>query len=108
MGFVLKSIFWLGLVYSAMPFDESPSSVAKGSGEWLCKSALAAGTNAPEAYRQTLTAGCIAALAAPRATVSAAPPATPQSQGFALTDEDRRAPWQGPPPRPAKRKPKSG
>ena len=104
MGFVLKSIFWLGLVYSAMPFDEPPSGVVKGSGEWLCQTALAAGSNTPEAYRQTLAAGCIAALAAPKADV----PAAPAAPSFALTDEDLRVPWEGAAARPQKRKPKSG
>lgn len=104
MGFMLKSIFWLGLVYAAMPFDASTSSVAKGSGEWLCQTALSAGAGTPEAYRQTLAAGCIAALAAPKA----APPAAPAAPRFALTDEDRRAPWQGATAKPSKRKPKTG
>jgi hypothetical protein len=31
MGFVAKSAFWLGLVYSAMPFDsEKPNALAPG------------------------------------------------------------------------------
>ncbi len=33
MGFVAKSVFWLGLVYSAMPFDSgAPVALAPSSG----------------------------------------------------------------------------
>ena len=104
MGYMLKTIFWLGLVYSAMPFDERPKSVTAASGEWLCRSALSADAGAPEAYRQALAAGCVATLAEPRSAPST-PAAAP---GFALTDEDRRAPWAGATAKPTKRKPKSG
>ena len=34
MGFVARSVFWLGLVYSSMPFDHEPAAPAIQPDQW--------------------------------------------------------------------------
>ena len=106
MGFVLKTTFWLGLVFSAMPLGETgtaPLSPAEQAS--ACATASAAistrlGSSA-DPYRALAALGC-ASLAAPAATSSPSPPVSRQS----LSANDRKPPWLGPPLPPAR--PKSG
>ncbi len=62
MGFVLKSAFWLGIVYWAMPFEPFPApDVGTGS---LCSADTLALSDqlkaVPETYRKLVLAGCMA------------------------------------------------
>ena len=108
MGFVLKSTFWLGLVYSAMPFDEtgmapSLSSPAERASACAMESAAISreiGSSA-DPYRALAKLGC-ASLANQIVSTSPTPPAPRQS----LNASDRQAPWLGPPLPPAR--PRSG
>jgi hypothetical protein len=108
MGFVLKSTFWLGLVYSAMPFDETgmtQSLLSPAEQASACAIASAAisreiGSSA-DPYRALATLGC-ASLAGQGFSASPSLPAPRQS----LNATDRRAPWLGPPLPPAR--PRSG
>jgi len=108
MGFVFKSVFWLGLVYYAMPLGESPTlDAAPVAAALLCSSADAP---LPEhlksmqtAYRAAATTGCAAALGAmatnPVAFKSAAavnpPVIAPRPSAHSLVSADRQTPWFG-------------
>jgi hypothetical protein len=99
MGYILKTTFWLGMVYSAMPFGEMPavslpaSPVADAS---LCAAVSAAlmaklGSVA-EPYRDAAAAGC-AEFASLR---SEAAPAPAPASSNSLTPNDKKPPWNGP------------
>lgn len=121
MGYVLRSAFWLGLVYYAMPLGQLPqvdlSSRANLRPEaLLCSSANVAiadrlGPLEP-AYRDAAAVGCVAALAsgtaAPVQAKSAPQDSAPirQASAQSLTDRDRQPVWigrQSPPLPPAPR-----
>ena len=97
MGYILKTTFWLGMVYAAMPFGEisavslPASPVADAS---LCAAASAAlaaklGSDA-EPYRDAAQAGCAAIVS----LSSEAAPA--QVSADSLTPSDKKPPWVGP------------
>ena len=97
MGYILKTTFWLGMVYAAMPFGETPavslpaSPLADAS---LCAAASAAlaakfGSDA-EPYRAAAQAGC-AAIVSVSSEAAAARVSTDS-----LTPSDKKPPWLGP------------
>ena len=99
MGYILKTTFWLGMVYAAMPFGETPavslpaSPIADAS---LCAAASAAlaakvGKDA-EPYRDAAQAACAAIVSL---SSEAAPPPAPVSAD-SLTSSDKKPPWVGP------------
>jgi hypothetical protein len=98
MGFLIKSAFWLGIVYSAMPLGAaSVRDAASGVAREVCGPAGAALINRAEPagggdYRLAAASGC-AALAA---SETAPPPelhaaAGPRPSAQTLTEDDRRA-----------------
>jgi hypothetical protein len=108
MGFMLKSAFWLGLVFSWMPLGE-PSKVSEilspEQQAAACSAAsgaiLAKVGNSADAYRGLAAMGCTAlARTAPTVTSTSAPIAR------ALTENDRKPPWLAPPLPPVR--PRSG
>jgi hypothetical protein len=113
MGYVLKTTFWLGLVLSAMPLGE-PMRVADVLTPDQQAAACAAASEAIEArvggaanvYRGLVAMGCASLATAP--AVAQVPPrgAEPGPGPHALTENDRRPPWLGPPLPPTR--PKSG
>lgn len=109
MGFIIKSTFWLGIVYSAMPLGQvAPFDPAAEVGDFLCGPAGAAVANGlareeAASYRLGVAAACAAVARAP---LGGAPTveARPNSDGGAvaargsaqsLTDADRKPPWMG-------------
>jgi len=109
MGFIIKSAFWLGIVYSAMPLGQDPAmDPASDAGAFLCgpaSAAVAAGLPEQEAgsFRLGVAAGCAAVM---RARLEGAPPVKykPNPEAAAapakvsaetLTDLDREPPWIG-------------
>ena len=106
MGFLIKSTFWLGIVYSAMPLGEiSALNPAPEVGAFVCGptgAALAARLAPKEVSLGLGAAGC-AALAAARLDSAALPappsPAPTAASGYgstqSLTDADRQPPWMG-------------
>ena len=119
MGFVLRSAFWLGLVYYAMPLGHPPlgdpmrqsdfSSRAGSKPEaLLCNSAngAVAGHLGPlgPAYRNATAIGCAATIAsnltapANPALDATAPNGAPSRQASAqsLSDRDKLPPWIAP------------
>ena len=99
MGYILKTTFWLGMVYAAMPFGEAPaispsaSPIADAS---LCAAASAALAaklgSVAEPYRDAAEKSC-AALAS---LSSEAAPA--RLSADSLTPSDKQPPWVGPRP----------
>ena len=97
MGYILKTTFWLGMVYAAMPLGESPavsppaSPIADAS---LCAAAGAALAakfgSVAEPYHDAAVAGC-SALAS---LSSEAAPARVSADS--LTPSDKEPPWVGP------------
>jgi hypothetical protein len=97
MGYIVKTTFWLGMVYSAMPFGETPAvslSAAPIAEASLCAAASAALAaklgSAAEPYRDAGEAGC-ATLAS---LSSEAAPARVSADS--LTPSDKKPPWVGP------------
>ena len=92
MGFVLKSTFWLGLVFSAMPLGEpgkpllSPAEQAAACATATAAISARVGSNA-DPYRALAELGC-----ATLATTTPAPIAR-----RSLSANDRKPPWLGPP-----------
>lgn len=108
MGFIVKSAFWLGIVFSVMPLGQlSISDPASGVGAFVCSPAGAAWAErfaSKEVSYELGAAGCLA-LAAPRvdgastpgdrATSDAKTPPSGRSSAQSLTDADRQPPWMG-------------
>ena len=104
MGFVLKSVFWLGLVYSAMPLGELSTAEL---GAIACDAATKqVPTTLPAAdslYRQTAFSGCMAALRGQLVDSARSEISKPTHAAVAhssisrqsLTDADRRPTWVG-------------
>ena len=102
MGFIFKSVFWLGLVYSAMPLGELPSTDARAI---LCSSpALPDRLKSMDAaYRAAITTGCAAAMVSqaetqpiPKATAAAGATETAKRpSNHSLIGADRDVPWFG-------------
>ncbi len=104
MGFMLKTTFWLGMVLTAMPLGEPPKvSDVLSPAQQAAACAAASGAlvarigSAADAYRGLAAMGC-ASFATPVAAT-----ATPPSPLRALTENDRKPPWLGP-PTPSRRK----
>lgn len=103
MGFVLKTTFWLGLVFSAMPLGESGKALLSPAElTSACATASAAisarvGAGA-DPYRALAALGC-ATMAGP-APVPNSTPILKQS----LSANDKKPPWLGPPLPPVRRK----
>jgi hypothetical protein len=107
MGFIIKSAFWLGVVYSAMPLGQvSISDPASEAGAFLCSPAGAAWTErfAPKEVSSGLGAAGCAAIAAARVEGASSPGLRPNpdsntalTHGSAqsLTAADRQPPWIG-------------
>ena len=107
MGFIIKSAFWLGVVYSAMPLGQlSMPDPASEAGVFLCSPAGAAWAErfAPKEISYGLGAAGCAAVAAARGEVAPSPnlrpspdPNTALARGSAqsLTVADRQPPWMG-------------
>jgi hypothetical protein len=98
MGFLIKSAFWLGIVYSAMPLGELPPfGAASEVGAFVCSpaaSALAEPLAPNEVSWRLRSAGCAAVAAAQAEGASSAPdPARGSVQS--LTEADREPPWIG-------------
>lgn len=107
MGFILKSTFWLGIVYSAMPLGQvALLDPASEVGDFLCGPAGEAVANRlaqqeAASYRLGVAAACAAVAQAqlggapvevrPNSDVAAAAKGSAQS----LTDADRKPPWLG-------------
>ena len=107
MGLVLKSAFWLGVVYFAMPLGQLPTlGEASDLGASACSSvsaALADRLAQERPYRLGATEGC-AVLATLRGEASPSNRPTPASDPRntppqvsvqTLTDADRQPPWMG-------------
>jgi len=107
MGFIIKSTFWLGVVFSAMPLGQvSISDPASEAGAFLCSPAGAAWAErfAPKEVSHGLgVAGC-AAIAAARIEGASSPDLRPSLDSTAalardsaqsLTAVDREPPWMG-------------
>jgi hypothetical protein len=98
MGVVLKTTFWLGLVFSAMPLGETGSGLLSPAElSSACATAGAAisarvGSGA-DPYRALAALGC-ASVASNSAT----------SPGLSLSANDKKPPWLGPPLPPVRRK----
>jgi hypothetical protein len=97
MGYILKTTFWLGMVYAAMPFGESPAvslpapPIADASLCTAASAALAAKLGSvAEPYRDAAEKGC-AALAS--LSSEAAPI---RVSANSLTPSDKEPPWVGP------------
>jgi hypothetical protein len=111
MGFIIKSAFWLGVVFSAMPLGQvSISDPATEAGVFLCSPAGAAWAErfAPKQVSYGLGAAGCAAIAAARVEGASSPDRglspdsrTAQAHGSAqsLTAADRQPPWMGREPR---------
>src|SRR5580704_15603114 len=89
MGFIIKSTFWLGVVFSAMPLGQlSISDPASEAGVFLCSPAGAAWTErfAPKEVSYGLGAAGCAAVAAARVEGASPPGLRPSpDSGTALT-----------------------
>ena len=103
MGFILKTTFWLGLVYYAMPLGTLPVpalQTASATDTAICSvasAALLANIGAPDSYRDVATKGCTVMAAAGEAI--RAPDAAPtrgKTSANTLTAADRKLAWQGP------------
>lgn len=127
MGFVLRSVFWLGLVYYAMPLGDLPPGEASAQTglasrsdlrptALLCGSANGAiadrlGSLEP-AYRSATAIGCAAAMAsgvtAPTRPAGSLGASLRQASLQSLTDRDKQPPWIGPatPPLPPSPRPR--
>jgi hypothetical protein len=115
MGFLLRSAFWLGIVYSAMPFDAAslrPAAMATAPAvvSSLCPlatNALQSCLGAPAAVCGGAPANLCARLQAAAAGLTeersadavSAPPKRRRSSNDTLTPGDRVQPWRGPPQR---------
>jgi hypothetical protein len=107
MGFIIKSAFWLGVVFSAMPLGQvSISDPASEAGVFLCSPAGAAWAErfAPKEVSYGLGAAGCAAIAAARVEGASSPGLRPSldsrtalahGSGESLTAADRQAPWMG-------------
>jgi len=107
MGFIIKSAFWLGAVFYAMPLGQiSISDPASEAGAFLCSPAGAAWTErfAPKEVSSGLGAAGCAAIAAARVEGASSPSLqpTPDSRTAlahgsvqSLTAADREPPWMG-------------
>jgi hypothetical protein len=107
MGFIIKSAFWLGVVYSAMPLGQlSISDPATEAGAFLCSPAGTAWAErfAPKEVSSGLGAAGCAAIAAARVGGASSPDPRPSpdsrtalAHGSAqsLTAADRQPPWMG-------------
>jgi hypothetical protein len=107
MGFIFKSAFWLGVVFSAMPLGQvSISDPATEAGAFLCSPAGAAWAErfAPKPVSDGLGAAGCAAIAVARVEGASSPDLRPnpdsrtaQAHGSAqsLTAVDRQPPWMG-------------
>jgi len=102
MGYILKTTFWLGLVYSAMPLGEVPQvalAPASSADRAFCEVASAAlsaklGADA-SSYAQAASTGCAAVMAASGA-LGAVTPASPRRESLnTLTPSDRKPVWRG-------------
>ncbi len=100
MGFLIKSAFWLGIVYSAMPLgaisvQEAASSLAREACGPAGAALIDRAAPADGAYRLAAASGS-AALAAPAIAARPAPAvAGPRPSTQTLTEDDRRPPWMG-------------
>ena len=105
MGFVFKSIFWLGIVYSAMPLGQLPSIEATSEvGELACGPAASTiVTHLSPQEVDSFRIGCAALTQArPQGSqlVERGPTAEEKSRPQTgsvqtLTDVDRLLPWMG-------------
>jgi hypothetical protein len=115
MGFLLRSAFWLGIVYNAMPLDVAsltPAATAGPPAAIPSESPLA--TSALQSCLGAVASACIGAPAELCAKLAAAangaaehrpveattaPPRLRRLSADTLTPSDRAQPWRGPPPR---------
>jgi hypothetical protein len=109
MGFILKSTFWLGLVFSAMPLGEtgrallSPAEQASACATASAAISTRVGSSA-DPYRALAALGCASlAASAPAPLAAAASPSSLVSRQ-SLSADDRKPPWLGPPMPPVRRK----
>jgi hypothetical protein len=89
MRFMLKSIFWLGLVYHAMPWGDARLGDAAPT---LASLAASGGEEATSLIARAALRGALD-LDAPLA--NAAPAKSQPASLDTLTPDDRRAPWRG-------------
>jgi len=107
MGFLLRSAFWLGIVYSAMPLDVASLAPTANATAPVAVSALCppAGGAPPSCLGVPLSACNVAAAAlCPRlrevaAEQTPAPDKRRRPSADTLTPGDRAPPWKGPPSR---------
>ena len=95
MGFLTKSAFWLGLVYSAMPLDFKTLTVSAPA----TAVAPLAGTRLTDARPQTADASRAAdevAAVRPRARLRLPSNDSPARSIDTLAAKDRAAPWRAP------------
>jgi hypothetical protein len=97
MGYILKTTFWLGMVYAAMPFGETPAVSLPASpiaDAPLCAAAsvaLAAKLGpVAEPYRDAAEAGCAGLVALSNEAAPA------KVSADSLTPSDKKPPWVGP------------
>ena len=107
MGFIIKSAFWLGAVFYAMPLGQvSISDPASEAGAFLCSQAGAAWVErfAPKEVSHGLGAAGCAAIAAAQVVGASSPDLRPSldtraaaahDSAQSLTAVDREPPWMG-------------
>jgi hypothetical protein len=94
MRFMLRSIFWLGVVYHAMPWgDARLSDALPDAGPALARLATSNSDNAASLIARAALRG---ALDLDRPLAKDGVAARPQPASLdTLTPDDRRAPWRG-------------
>jgi hypothetical protein len=115
MGYVLKTTFWLGLVLTSMPLGETLKVSDVLTPDQQAAACAAAGQaiaaragSAADAYRGLAAMGCATLAATPAPAIAQTPLRGAElAPGLhALTENDRKPPWLGPPLPPTR--PKSG
>jgi hypothetical protein len=95
MGFMLRTAFWLGLAFHAMPWGEARWSDAIPDARAALGAALA--TQGPDAAASAVIAGAVLrATFDPQSATPAARPQTTRASVDTLSPADRLAPWRGP------------
>jgi hypothetical protein len=95
MRFIVRSVFWLGLVYHAMPWgDGRLSDALPAAAPALVSLAATSGDGAAGQLARAVLRGALD-VEAPAPAQAPALKAQPASLDT-LTPDDRRAPWRGP------------
>jgi len=95
MRFLLRTVFWLGLTFHAMPWGDARWSDALPDARAALGAALA--TQGPDATAPAAIAGALLrASFDPQSATPAARPKAKRASVDTLSPADRLAPWRGP------------